>query len=120
MEDVSCKRLVILNNCFFTVYGARLLLEKNAINDCVSCTQDVDWKYIRRSNYAQFQKGKFIYLKSVSSLPKKFCFICFIESPLKCMKKAFYFILKALSVLKIFKFSSRLFGHVEKTAWLER
>ena len=40
----------------------------------------------------------------------------FIESPLKMMKNAFYFILKALFVLKIFKFLSRLFGHVGKTA----
>ena len=42
-------------------------------------------------------------LKSDSHLPKKFCIICFIESPLKRMKEAFYFILKALFVLKIFK-----------------
>ena len=36
------------------------------------------------------------------------------------MKNALYFILKALFVLKIFKFLSWLFGHVGKTAWLER
>ena len=36
------------------------------------------------------------------------------------MKNAFYLILKALFVLKIFKFLSWLFGHVEKTARLER
>ena len=36
------------------------------------------------------------------------------------MKNAFYFILKALFVLRIFKFLSWLFGHVGKTAWLER
>ena len=42
------------------------------------------------------------------------------ESPLKMMKNAFYFTLKALFVLKIFKFLSWLFGHVEKTARLER
>ena len=36
------------------------------------------------------------------------------------MKNAFYFILNALFVCKIFKFLSRLSGHVEKTAWLER
>ena len=36
------------------------------------------------------------------------------ESPLKLMKNAFYFTLKALFVLKIFKFLSLLFGHVEK------
>ena len=35
------------------------------------------------------------------------------------MKNAFYFILKALFVLKIFKFLSQLFGHAEKTTWLE-
>ena len=37
---------------------------------------------------------------------KIFCFICLIESPLKVMKNAFYFISKALLVLKIFKFLS--------------
>ena len=42
------------------------------------------------------------------------------ESPLKTMKNAFYFTLKAILVLKIFKFLFWLFGHVEKTAWLER
>ena len=47
---------------------------------------------------------------------KKICVICLIESPLKM---AFYFILNALFVLKIFKFLSRRFGHVGKTSWLE-
>ena len=42
-------------------------------------------------------------LKSDSHLPKHF-FISFNESPLKMMKNAFYFILKALFILKIFKF----------------
>ena len=42
------------------------------------------------------------------------------ESPLKMMKNAFYFTVKALFVLKIFKFLAWLFGHVEKTARLER
>ena len=57
----------------------------------------------------------------VGLLPsKKIYVICFIESPLRMMKNAFYFILKALIVLKIFKFLSWSFGHVEKTAWLER
>ena len=44
-------------------------------------------------------------LKSDSHLTK-ICFICFYESPLKMMKNTFYFILKALFVLKIFKFLS--------------
>ena len=36
------------------------------------------------------------------------------------MKNASHFILKAVFVLKIFKFLSRLFGHEGKTAWSER
>ena len=47
---------------------------------------------------------------------KKACVICFIESPLNMIKNAFYFILNAFFVLKIFKFLSLLFGHVGKTA----
>ena len=42
------------------------------------------------------------------------------ESSLKMMKNAFYFTLKALFVLKIFTILSWIFGHVEKTARLER
>ena len=37
---------------------------------------------------------------------KKNCVICFLENPLKMMENAFYFILKALFILKIFKFLS--------------
>ena len=44
-------------------------------------------------------------LKSDSHLPKNFC-ICFSDGPSKLMKNAFYFILKALFVLKISKFLS--------------
>ena len=42
------------------------------------------------------------------------------ESPLQMMKNAFYFTLKALFVLNVFKFLSWLFAHVEKMHWLER
>ena len=55
-------------------------------------------------------------LKSDSHLLKKNCVICLIENPLKVKENAFYFILKPLFVLKIFKFLSRLFGDVGKTA----
>ena len=41
-------------------------------------------------------------LESDSHLPKN-CLICFSENPLKMMTNSFYFILKALYVLKIFK-----------------
>ena len=58
--------------------------------------------------------------KVVLSPSKKNCVICLIESPLKMMKNVFYFILKVLFILKIFTFFPRPFGHVRKTAWLER
>ena len=48
----------------------------------------------------------FIYLKSDSHLLKKFCVIRFIANPLKIMKNAFYFILKAIFVFKISKILS--------------
>ena len=41
-------------------------------------------------------------LKVGVSTSKKIFFICFSDSPSKMMKNAFYFILKALFVLKIF------------------
>ena len=37
---------------------------------------------------------------------KENCVVCFNESPLKVMRDAFYFILKAIFVFKIFKFLS--------------
>ena len=42
------------------------------------------------------------------------------DSPLKTIKNGLNFILKTHSVLKMFKFLSWLFDHVEKMAWLER
>ena len=65
-------------------------------------------------------RGKQFSKVGFSTSKKKNSIIFFIESPLQMMKNAFYFILKALFVLKIFKLLPWLFGHVEKTAWLER
>ena len=62
-----------------------------------------------------FYLCSFFILKSDSYFLKN-CVICFTESPLKIMKNVFYFILKALFVLKIIKFLSWLFGHVGKMA----
>ena len=64
-------------------------------------------------------------LKVELSVSKNACFICFSENPLKMIGNTFYlntfyFIVKALFLLKIFKFFSRIFGHVEKAARLER
>ena len=56
-----------------------------------------------------------VFKVGLSPSKKKFWVICFIESSLKVTKNAFYFILRALLVLKISKFLSRLFGHAGKT-----
>ena len=50
--------------------------------------------------------------------PSKFFFYCFNKSPLKLIKNYFYFMLKVLFILEIFKFLSCLFGYVEK--WLDK
>ena len=66
-------------------------------------------------------KVRLVYSLKVEVPPsKKNYVICFNEKPLKITKNAFYLTLKALVVLKIFKFLSRIFGHVEKMARLER
>ena len=52
-------------------------------------------------------------LKLDSHLSKKFV-ICLNESPLNMMKDAFYFILKSLFVLKIFKFLPSHFSSCRK------
>ena len=52
------------------------------------------------ADYSQTVGGG--YLKSDSHFPR-IIFICFNESLLKVMKNAFYFMLKALFILKIFK-----------------
>ena len=55
-------------------------------------------------------------LESIKGAVSGLCFRQFLstKSPLKIMKNAFYFTLKAILVLKILRFSSSLFGHVEK------
>ena len=55
-----------------------------------------------------------------SDLPKKFALFASLKAFVKMMKNPFYFILKALFVLKMFKLLSWLFGYVERTTWLER
>ena len=65
--------------------------------------------------------GKLVLSLSLSakfglSPSKKNCVIFLIGSPLRMMKTAFYFILKALFIFKIFKFLSRLPGHAGRTA----
>ena len=59
-------------------------------------------------------KWKINNVKVKLSPSKKICFICFNESLLKIMENAFYFILKALFVFKIFKFLPWFFWSCRK------
>ena len=63
--------------------------------------------------------SKLYILKSDSQPPKKNCFICFNESPLKMMKNVFSFYLKSSFRAQDIWIFVLNFGHVEKTAWLE-
>ena len=60
-----------------------------------------------------------ILLKSDTHLPNKLLYLL-QWNPFKNDEKYFCFTLKDIFVLKIFKFLSWLYGHVEKTTWLER
>ena len=64
--------------------------------------------------------GSKFWFKVRLSPSKKIFFIYFDESPLKMMKNAFYFTLKAPIVLKIFKFLSWGFGHVERKSLVRK
>ena len=57
---------------------------------------------------------KYEYLKVGLSPSKQNSFYLLQWNPIKSDEKCFIFILKALLVLKIFKFLSWLFGHAEK------
>ena len=58
--------------------------------------------------------GCFFLKLSDCHLPKRNCFICFNEGPFKMINNSFNFMVKALFILKIFKFLSSVFGQVEK------
>ena len=75
---------------------------------------EMELDFINRKWMYGFPHGLRNNLKSDSDHPKKFLFVDFNERPLKMMKNAFYFILKALFVLKIFKSLSWHFGSLEK------
>ena len=73
------------------------------------------WKvhrFEKKKNLYQF--WFYVVLKLGSHLPKKIFFASLVESPLKMMENAFYFILKALFILNVFQFLIWLFVHVEK------
>ena len=72
---------------------------------------DSDFLQALYSVYKKIRNNFFPYLLAKGALlgPRQFLAT---ESPLKMMKNVFYFTLKALFILKIFKFLSRRFGHV--------
>ena len=70
------------------------------------------WNFWNSKSQKLF-RGMF-FIKVGLSPSKKNCFICFNESFSKFMKTAFYFILEALFILKIFNFFPWLFGQIEE------
>ena len=85
-------------------------------HNCATSCQKQDWC----SNLGTVNKNV-CHSYSWILTSQKNSFISFNERTLKVMKNAFYFILiKDLFVLKILKFLSWLFGHVEKSTRLKR
>ena len=63
---------------------------------------------------AKIHHFKIKVLFKIKGIPSGLRYFWATGNPLKTRKNALYFILKAFFVLKIFKFLSWLFGHVEK------
>ena len=107
---------------------ARITLTLISSFAITSCFQKVNFPRFNlvhlhsRTRYVRFLKNSLFYVETHLGLSpsKNNCVICLIENLLEMMKNAFYFILKALFVLKVFKFLSRLFGHVGKKTQLKR
>ena len=57
-----------------------------------------------------------INIKDELSPSKEILLICFNESHLRMIKNPFYFVLKVIFILKLFKFLSLFSAHVKKTA----
>ena len=73
-----------------------------------------EWETYRFFCFSEIIEGNKHFKVGLLTFHKSVCVICFFESPLKLLKNAFYFTLKALFVLKIFNFLSWPFGHDEK------
>ena len=115
-------------------------IEKNkkiSLNKTTKYLDELDKKILKLDEYRDYDDYEYKGIKNIKDLfktsiskdhykpklvkvglspSKKICVICLIERPLKMMNNVFYFILIALFILKIFKFLSRLFGHLGKTA----
>ena len=110
----------IFNNCFFsdtyryeTSCSEKGMLKVKSFNTKSHGKEAIIYSAINTLNSLQKQLKHFLLpnlttfqLKFRLSPSKKNFVICFIKSPLKMMKNAFYFISKALFILKIFKFLS--------------
>ena len=130
-EKISTKIIKLLQGVVVKCVVAEFLLKKTCVLTKICCVllafifPDLVWRWWHIINkYSMpffglisklFTPDNIIFNSGLSP-SKNICFTCLIESPLKMMENAFYFILKALFVLKIFKFLSRLFGLVGKTA----
>ena len=85
-------------------------LEDSLIRDRIVCgidSKEMRERLLRDSELTLNKAANIVRAFKVGLSPsKKNCVICFTKSALEIMKNAFYFILKALFVLKIFKFLS--------------
>ena len=119
MAEDKLKNIVIKTEHIIVIFSelfTLILLVPCISESCIEMKIKLNF-YFRTSLWGlkRFYEGLKVGLSSYI-----YIFICFNDSPSNMMKNDFYFILKALFALKIFKFFSWLFRHVQKTAWLER
>ena len=76
-------------------------------------------KYVEQDKEFMLVVFVFVFFFNLDSHFQKKLLYLLQWKPFKNDKKSFYFILKALFFLKIFKVLYWLFGHVEKTDWSE-
>ena len=108
--------------CFVTVVISLLSIAVYFVSSILLCKYFDIWRRI----YPMWSPSSFHFPIHIFIHSNKLYFVTFkgalsglrqflgTKSTFKMMKKAFYFTLKALFVLKIFKFLSWHFGHIQK------
>ena len=122
----SCKNCEILKNSFFIENLRWLLLnflslwkKSEKINELFLRSCVSNRKTDRQSQIHRTLLLKSVFFKhfaSTNQLPRFYINGTLVENGLKMIRYTYYFVLINLFFLKIFKFLSWLFGHVEKTA----
>ena len=123
MTNLNCTGILTMSSViphFVTTAVPHFVIPDTLLNILErACSLIIDKNIVSWNIVARWSKY-YLDFKVALSPSKKNGVICLIERNIIMMKNVFYFVLNALFVLKIFKFLSRHFGHVEKATWFEK